>query len=66
MTKLEIIRMIGDVLTEIDGMSPKAWADAVLPRYDDSLPNVTAADWAHASMELSTLIAAHASTSKER
>jgi hypothetical protein len=53
---------IGDVLHAIDGMEPKAWVDAVYPRYASSLPIVPAADWAPSARVLASLIAKHAST----
>jgi hypothetical protein len=53
---------VGDVVVSIDGMDPKAWVDAVFPRYVSSLPAVAAADWAPSARVLSSLIASHATT----
>ncbi|MBX3207636.1 MAG: hypothetical protein KF764_21480 [Labilithrix sp.] len=53
---------VGDVITSIDGKDPKAWVDDVWPRYATTLPNDPKADWGGVAGDLSSLIAARAST----
>lgn len=52
----------GDVLVQIDGKDPKVWVDEVWPRYATTLPNDPKADWGGVAGDLSSLIAARAST----
>ncbi len=53
---------VGDLVTQIDGMDPKAWAEMVMPRFLGSLPVDPDADWGPSARDLATLIAVHAST----
>lgn len=51
----------GDVLTAIDGMDPKKWADAVIPGINRTSPNDPAADWANEAELMAIAISTRAS-----
>ncbi len=52
----------GDVLTAIDGMDPKKWADEVIPGLNRTSANDPKADWATQAEILAAAITARAST----
>jgi hypothetical protein len=52
----------GDMLTEIDGMSPDAWLDTVGPRFREKLPNDPSSDPTGRALLLAPMIAKYAST----
>lgn len=51
---------VGDVVTKIDGLDPKAWVDAVYPRVASVMPNDPDADWSWAATELADMITSRA------
>jgi hypothetical protein len=51
---------VGDVVTKIDGLDPKAWVDAVYPRVAAEMPNDPDADWSWAATDLAAMITARA------
>lgn len=52
---------VGDVVTKIDGLDPKAWVDANWPRFARTLPNDPASDWGAVASDLSRLVSTRAS-----
>jgi hypothetical protein len=53
---------VGDVITAIDGMDPKAWVDVVMHHYRQALPVTPPSDWAVSARELAQLVSLHAKT----
>jgi hypothetical protein len=53
---------VGDVVTAIDGVDPKAWVDVVLHRYNGALPVDPHSDWSNSANRLSWLLTQHAKT----
>jgi hypothetical protein len=51
---------VGDVLTKIDGIDPKAWVDANYASSASAMPNDPDADWAWSASDLAALITARA------
>ncbi len=52
----------GDMLTQVDGLTPDAWLDAVGPRFRDTLPNDPTSEPAGRALLLATALGRYATT----